>query len=63
LGDSKVSQFAQSLNLDQSTASDGLASMLPELIDSNSKGGSLLESAGGDLLGSVAKGALGKLFS
>ena len=56
-GDSAVGEFASKLNLDSATASNGLSQMLPELIDSNSKGGGLLASALGDsggLLGTAA---------
>ena len=56
-GDSAVGDFASKLNLDSSTASNGLSAMLPELIDSNSKGGGLLDSVLGDsggLLGAAA---------
>lgn len=63
LGQSNVSNFAQELGVDEAQASDGLASMIPDLIDGNSKGGSLLDAVGGsDMLGSLAKGALGSLF-
>jgi len=62
-GQSKVSGFADALGVDESTASNGLSDIIPNLIDSNSKGGSLLDSVGGsDMLGSLAKGALGSLF-
>ena len=56
-GESAVGNFASNLNLDPSTATDGLAGLLPELIDKNSKGGSLLEAVGGTsgLLGMAAK--------
>lgn len=56
-GDSQVSDFASKLNLDKSTATDGLAGMLPDLIDSNSTGGSLLDAVGGGggLLGMASK--------
>lgn len=55
-GESQVGDFASQLNLDPATASDGLASMLPELIDSNSKGGGLLGAVGGGggLLGAAS---------
>ena len=56
-GDSAIGDFASSLNLDAATASSGLSEMLPELIDSNSKGGGLLDSVMGDsggLLGAAA---------
>ena len=56
-GDSQIGDFASQLNLDKSTATDGLAGMLPELIDSNSKGGNLLDAVGGagGLLGMASK--------
>lgn len=56
-GQSKVEGFASQLGLDSGTAAGGLAGMLPDLIDQNSKGGSLLEMAGGGggLLGAAAK--------
>jgi len=56
-GDSAIGDFSSKLNLDPSTASNGLSEMLPELIDSNSKGGGLLGSVLGDsggLLGAAA---------
>ncbi len=59
LGDSKVSSFASSLSLPKETALSGLTDMIPELIDGNSKGGSLVSSIGG----SAAKKLLGSLFS
>ena len=46
-GDSQIDDFASKLNLDQATASAGLAGVLPDLIDSSSEGGSLLVAAGG----------------
>jgi uncharacterized protein YidB (DUF937 family) len=46
-GESQIDDFASKLNLDQATASAGLAGMLPDLIDSSSKAGSLLGAAGG----------------
>ncbi|MGH1439547.1 MAG: YidB family protein [Cellvibrionaceae bacterium] len=62
-GQSKISSFANDLGVDESTASNSLSDIIPNLIDSNSKGGSLLDSVGGgDMLGSLAKGALGSLF-
>ncbi|MFT4560481.1 MAG: hypothetical protein ACI9BW_000215 [Gammaproteobacteria bacterium] len=56
-GDSAVGDFASKLNLDKSAATDGLAGMLPDLIDGSSKGGSLLDSVGGagGLLGMASK--------
>ncbi len=62
-GQSQVQSFAQDLGVDESTASNGLSNMIPDLIDGSSKGGSLLDSiGGGDMMGSLAKGALGSLF-
>ena len=52
LGNDKVQDFAQKMGLDQGQASEGLASMLPNLIDKSSSGGSLLDSVGG--LGGLA---------
>ena len=62
-GQSKVSSFANDLGVDEATASNGLSDIIPSLIDSSSKGGSLLDSVGGnEMLGSLAKGALDSLF-
>lgn len=47
LGEGQVSQFAGQLGLDQSTAGNALAQMIPELIDQNSQGGGLLDAVGG----------------
>jgi len=47
LGQDKVSNFASQLGLGESEVSSALASVIPQLIDSNSSGGSLLEQAGG----------------
>lgn len=55
LGQDKVSSFAQSLGMGESEASSGLASMLPDLIDKSSSGGSLMKSVGGGLLGKLFK--------
>ena len=52
LGAENISSFASNLGIDANTASSGLADMLPDLINSNSSGGSLLGSMGG--LGDVA---------
>lgn len=52
-GESKVDQFANDINVDKTQAAEGLAGMLPDLIDMQSKGGSLLGSLG----------SIGKLFS
>ncbi len=62
-GQSKIKSFADEIGVDESTASNGLSDIIPGLIDGNSKGGSLLDAVGGnDMLGSLAKGALGSLF-
>lgn len=47
LGSDKVGSFASELGIDSDRASAGLASMIPELINQNSSGGSLLDSVGG----------------
>ena len=59
LGGDKVQEFASKIGLDQDQASEGLAGMLPDLIDKSSSGGSLLDSIGG--LSGVA-GIASKLF-
>ena len=62
-GQDKVSEFASKLNIDEGTASNGLADMLPQLIDKASSGGSLLESAMGSMGGAGGMmGMVGKLF-
>jgi uncharacterized protein YidB (DUF937 family) len=58
LGNDRIANFANSLGLEQDTATSGLAQMLPELIDKNSENGDLL----GNAVGGLAKGLLGKLF-
>lgn len=57
LGSGPVADFAGKLGLEPDTAADGLAQMIPDLIDSNSEGGALTGAAG-----EMAKGLLGKLF-
>lgn len=47
LGSDKVASFASELGIDANKASEGLAGMIPELINKNSSGGSLLDSVGG----------------
>ena len=47
LGADKVASFASELGIDSDKASSGLAGMIPELINKNSSGGSLLDSLGG----------------
>ena len=59
LGDSNVANFASQLGMDKDTAAGGLSSMLPDLIDQSSEGGSLLENLGS----SAVSGLASKLFS
>jgi len=47
LGRDSVDKFASQLGVDPADASQGLASMLPQLMDQSSSGGSLLDAAGG----------------
>ena len=55
--------FAQELGVDENTAASGLSNMILSLIDGNSNGISLLDSlCGSDMIGSLAKGALGSFF-
>ena len=56
-GNSELAGFASKLGVDQGAATGGLAGMLPELIDQNSKGGNLLDAVGGTsgLLGMASK--------
>jgi len=62
-GENKVSEFASKLNIDEGEASNGLADMLPQLIDKASSGGSILESALGSMGGAGGlMGMAGKLF-
>ncbi len=58
-GQAKVKDFASQLNLDEDVAAGGLSGMIPDLLDQNSKGGSLLSNP---MVQSAAKGILGKLF-
>lgn len=47
LGEGGVASFAQSVGIDPANAAQGLADMLPQVMDQASSGGSLLEAAGG----------------
>lgn len=47
LGSDKVASFASELGMSPDKASQGLAGMIPELINKSSSGGSLLDSVGG----------------
>ncbi|MGE0485286.1 MAG: YidB family protein [Gammaproteobacteria bacterium] len=58
-GDGALGDFAGRLGLERDAAGQGLAAMLPELIDGQSRGGSLLDAVGG--VGGLL-GAAGKLF-
>lgn len=53
-GDANISSFASQLGIEKDEASEGLSNMIPELIDQNSKGGSLLAGSGASLVGSLA---------
>ena len=46
-GSDRVSAFASQVGVETSTAADGLADVLPEVMDKASSGGSLLDMAGG----------------
>jgi len=46
-GSDKIAAFADQLGLDQDSATEGLSSVLPALIDQGSTGGDLLDSVGG----------------
>lgn len=47
IGGDKIEAFAKKLGIGRDEASSSLSQILPQLIDKSSKGGSLLESAGG----------------
>ncbi len=51
LGKSKVESFASQLGLNTDTAAKGLADVIPDVIDKNSRGGSLLGGAASSILG------------
>ena len=59
LGEGKVAEFAEGLGLSTDTVASGLSDTLPQLIDQQSEGGSLLESAGK----SIVSGLASKFFS
>lgn len=62
-GKDKVSEFASKLNIDEGTATNGLADMLPQLIDKASSGGSMMDSAMSSMGDSDGlMGMAGKLF-
>ena len=57
LGDDKIAEFASRLNIDESSARDGLSQALPQVVDKASNSGSLLDAFGGveGLMGMVSK--------
>lgn len=54
IGKDKVAAMAAQLNTDEGSLLDGLKAALPQIIDQSSRGGSLLDNAGG-LLGMAKK--------
>ena len=59
LGEGAISDFASSIGADSGAAAQGLADVLPQIIDKASSGGSLLDAAGGlDGLMGAAKSLL-----
>lgn len=61
-GQEKVSNFASKLNIDDDTASSGLADMLPQLIEQSSTDGTLLDSLSSAGSSSGLMGMVGKMF-
>lgn len=59
-GSEKLAEFASQLGTDADAASNGLADILPQMMDRSSSGGSLLDMAGG---ASGLLGAAKSLFS
>lgn len=57
-GESKVSNFANEVGVDTSTAASGLSDMIPDLIDKASSGGSLQQ----NITSSLISGLAGKFF-
>ena len=57
-GESNIQDFALKLNLDKDHAAEGLSSMIPDLVNQKSEGGSLLKSVGGSMLSGIGS----KLF-
>ncbi len=55
-GSDKLAAFASQLGVDNASAAEGLAAVLPEMVDKASSGGSLLDLAGGagGLLGAAS---------
>ncbi len=56
-GEGKIAELASALNIDSTTATEGLSDVLPQLVDKSSSDGSLLDAAGGldGLLGMAKK--------
>lgn len=54
LGEGKIAEFAGGLGLPTENVTNGLAETLPQLIDQQSQGGSLLESAGKSIVSGLA---------
>ena len=55
-GSEKISTFASQIGVQSQEAAQGLASVIPQMIDKASSGGSILESAGGGLGGILEMG-------
>lgn len=53
LGKGSIADFASQLGLGSDGAAEGLSNIIPDLIDQSSKGGSLLSSAAGSILGKL----------
>jgi len=53
-GNDQISQFASQLNLDSSSAAEGLSNMIPDLLDKNNEGGNLAGAAA-SMLGGLFK--------
>lgn len=47
IGDSRIHEAATQLGTDENQLLDGLSQVLPQMVDRSSRGGSLLDSAGG----------------
>ncbi|WP_339896830.1 YidB family protein [uncultured Gilvimarinus sp.] len=56
LGEDKVAQFGSQIGVETDTAAEGLAGMLPKLLDKSSEGGSLLSGVVSSGAGSLLKG-------
>ncbi|MGV6851179.1 MAG: YidB family protein, partial [bacterium] len=64
LGEDKVAGFAEQLGVSQEDAAGGLASMIPEMINQSSSGGSMMDIAGmaASVLGGQQSGGAGGLL-